>query len=163
MSARKYTSCQEVFIIDNMTSSPSYTWFLKYTLPVAAFLLITFSIQASSVEHNPKYVVSILIGISSSIILFWMTYQDRVVKVRLGSQKISIIYQGREESIAWSEIKYIDQLLFLDIPVYKLKLKNRLGYFLFATQPHYVNFGFGTRDLSEMGALIRKRKKEWGI
>ncbi len=91
-----------------------------------------------------------------------MTYQDRVVKVRLGSQKISIIYQGREESIAWSEIKYIDQLLFLDIPVYKLKLKNRSGYYLFATQSPYANFGFGTRDLSEMGTLIKKKKKGSG-
>ena len=146
-----------------MTSSSSYTWFLKYLLPIALFLLVALSLQANSIEHNLGYNILILVGVGSSVTLFWMTYQEKVVKVKLGSQTIIIIHQEREESVDWSEVEYIDRLLFLDIPVYKLKLKKQLGYYLFATQPYYVNFGFGTRDLSNMGALIKQKKKEWNM
>ncbi|WKN40843.1 hypothetical protein [Tunicatimonas pelagia] len=146
-----------------MTSNLSLTWFIKYGLPVAVFLLIALSIQAGPVTHRPEYDLLILVGIGCSIILFWMTYQDHVAKIRLGSQTITIIHQGGEESIAWSEIESLHQLLFLDIPVYELKVKNRAGYYLFTTQPHYIHFGFGARDLSGMGALIRNKKKEWNF
>lgn len=146
-----------------MASSSPCTWLLKYILPVSAFLLITFSIQASSVAHDPNFVLLILVGISSSIVLFWMTYQDQVVRVKLDSQAVTIFYQEGEESVPWPEVEYINQLLFLDIPVYKLKLKSRLGYYLFATRSPYVNFGFGTQDLSDMGALIKQKKKEWNM
>ncbi len=42
-------------------------------------------------------------------------------------------------------------------------IKDQPGYYLFTTQRHFINFGFGSKDLSDMGAYIQRKKQELEI
>ncbi len=68
-----------------------------------------------------------------------------------------------KESVSWMNVETIKSILWVDLPLYVLTIRNRPGYYLFTTQRHYINFGFGSKDLSDMAAHIQRKKKELEI
>ena len=95
------------------------------------------------------------------MIIFWLLLKDKVVEVEVNENEL-ILYDGDEgEILDWTEIESIRQLIFIQPPLYKLRVKNREGYYLFVTHPFSINFGFGTIDLSEMGSFIHRKKGEY--
>ncbi len=89
--------------------------------------------------------------------------KDRVVKVKLGGQNITIFESNQTETVNWLEVESLKQLIFIEPPLYKLRIKDQEGYYLFVSQPYFLSFGFGTIDASDMGSFIKRKKRELGI
>ena len=92
-----------------------------------------------------------------------MMIKDRFVTVSLGGQNITIDYGGEKEKINWTEVEKITQLKLVTPPLYKLKIKNNEHTYIFVSQPYSISLGFGTIDTSDMGAFIKKKKRELRI
>lgn len=96
-------------------------------------------------------------------ILVFLLFQSKFVLVKLGNQSIEI-RRGKERlAINWLDIESVVLLPFVFPPLYKLRIKGRDGYFLFATQRSGLSIAGYTRDFSDMGSLIKKKKRELGI
>ena len=67
-----------------------------------------------------------------------------------------------EKKVSWLEVESIRQLILIQPPLYKFRIKNQEGYYLFVTQPFYLNFGF-VIDGSEMGSFIKKKRRALGV
>ena len=104
-----------------------------------------------------------LIGLGVCALLIWLSYHRNVVRVSLGGSQITIIKSNSKESVRWMEVETIKSILWVDFPLYVLTIRDRRGYYLFTTQRHFVSFGFGSKDLSDMGAYIQRKKKELEI
>jgi hypothetical protein len=157
----------------NMKSNAIYTQLVKHIFLIPAILvfiggLIGYFSGATNVVNGEittfgiyELLISFIIGIV--MIIFWLLMKDKVVEVRLGGQNITIYEDDEEEQINWFDIEKLNQLILVNPPLYKLKIRGREGYYLFVTQPFSISFGFGTHDMSEMGNFIKKKKSELGI
>lgn len=103
----------------------------------------------------------VLIGILIGLVPF--LYKDKLVVVELDNQNIRILKDEEVIEVSWLDIKTINLLPAIFPPVYKLTLVDSDDYYLFNTTRWGINFLIFTWDWSEMGALIRKKKKELGI
>lgn len=156
-----------------MKSNSLYTQLLKHTFLIFAILAFGIGLKGYLLEDSivvngepTKFdIFDLLIAVAIGIlmIVFWLLLKDNVVAVKLGGQNLTIYENGEEEQINWFDIESLSQLIFIQPPLYKLRIKDREGYYLFVTQPFSFNFGFGTYDLSEMGSFLKKKKKESGI
>lgn len=156
-----------------MESNSLHTKFLKHIFLIPAILAFGIGLKGYLVEDSvivngelTKFdvydlIIAILIGII--MMLFWVLLKDKVVAVKLGGQNITIVENGEEEKVNWFDVESLNQLTFVQPPLYKLRIKNHEGYYLFVTEPVFVSFGFGTIDTSEMGSFIKKKKRETGI
>jgi hypothetical protein len=145
-----------------MISDAGQTWFIKYFVLGIGLVLIALGIRAYVVEKD-IYEGGGLIGSGVCAWLIWRSYHRNVVRVSLGGQQITIIKGSFKESVSWMEVEKIKSILWVDFPLYVLTIKDRLGYYLFTTQRRFVNFGFGSKDLSDMGDCIQRKKKELEI
>ena len=105
--------------------------------------------------------IMILIGVLACLIPF--LYLDKLVTVELNNQGLQIWKGDDVVKINWLEVESVSMLPVMFPPLYKLKLKNFEGYFLFNTSRWGLQFLLFTWDWSEMGALIKKKKRELGI
>jgi hypothetical protein len=156
-----------------MKSNSTYTFLLKHIFLIPAVLSISIGLKGYLVENSVEvngeltsldiYDLAIALCIGLLFLLFWMMIKDHVVAVKLGGQNITI-YDGEETiTVNWFDVDRLSHLVLIQLPVYKLKIKNEEGYYLFVTQPFSINFGFGTIDLSDMGREIKKKKRELNI
>lgn len=106
-------------------------------------------------------VIFVLIGILVCLIPF--LYMDKLVVVELSNQNIKIIKGDSIIEVNWLDVETIKMLPTIFPPLYKLRLKNYGDYFLFNTTRWGAQFMFFTWDWSDMGALIKRKKKELGI
>jgi hypothetical protein len=105
----------------------------------------------------------ILVLIALVFILIPFLYMDKLVRVELSSQHLNIRKDNEVVPIEWAKVEKVEILPFFFPPLYKLKLKNYDGYFLFNTGQSGAYTLFFVWDWSEMGSLIKKKKKELGI
>jgi hypothetical protein len=108
-----------------------------------------------------SFIIFILIGLIA--ILAFMLFQDKFAIVEMGNQKIKVNRGSEEIEVNWLEVESIDLLQFIFPPLYKLRIKGHEGYILFATSRSGLSVAGFTKDLSEMGGLINKKKREFGI
>lgn len=106
-------------------------------------------------------VIMVLIGIVLFLIPF--LYIDKLVLVEVSNQCISIKKGDARVPIEWMSVASVELVPFLFPPLYKLKLKNYDGYFLFNTKQSGGHALFYVWDWSDMGEMIKKKKKELGI
>ena len=145
-----------------MTSDAGQTWFIKYFMLGFAFILVALGIRAYVIAADVYEVVGWL-GLGVCALLIWLSYHRNVVRVSLGGQQITIIKSNSKESVSWMDVETIKSILWVDFPLYVLTIRDRPGYYLFTTQRHFVSFAFGSKDLSDMGAHIQRKKKELEI
>ncbi len=83
-----------------------------------------------------------------------MHLSNDAVKIRKGREVIEL---------SWQEIDDIKMLPGVFPPLYKLRVKNHDGYFLFNTGRWGAQFLVFAWDWSGMGNLIRRKQKELGM
>jgi hypothetical protein len=103
-----------------------------------------------------EFIVSGIIGVIL-IVLFFLI-KDKFAVVEIGNQTITIKHNGDVKTFQWLEIESISQFQFIFPPLYSLKIKDQTIWF--NTEPKFISVG---GDTSEMGNLIRKKKRELDI
>lgn len=156
-----------------MKSHSGYTFFFKHIFLLIASLIALIGVLGylfpDSVTVNGEssnfdlYDYSIIGGISLIGIILQLLFGPHFVNVKLGGQNITILDYEPEEVVNWMDVESISKFWFVFPPLYKLKIKNEESYYLFTTKPSYVDTGIGTVDLSSMGSLIKRKKKELEI
>jgi hypothetical protein len=81
----------------------------------------------------------------------------------IGNQSIVIKNGEWEENVNWLDVESLSLIQFVYPPLYNIKIKGIEKTFWFNTDNHFVNAGGFTTDLSDMGDLIQKKKRELGI
>lgn len=100
-------------------------------------------------------------GILVALIPF--LYLDKLVIVRMTNQNLRIMKGDQVIEVSWLDVESVKIMRLVSPPLYKVRLKNYDGYFLFNTSAWSVQFMGITSDLSDMGALIKKKKRELAI
>ncbi len=102
-----------------------------------------------------------MIGIVSFLI--FIAIKDKFVIVKLGGQNITIKNGENERKINWMEVESLSLIQFVYPPLYKLKVKGDEKVYWFNTENEFIKASGFVKDLSDMGDLIQKKKRELGI
>ncbi len=102
-------------------------------------------------------------GIGSFAIFVFFLFQNKFVMVELGGQIIKIRKGNKIIEANWLDVESVGLIQFIFPPLYKLRVKGYEEYFLFCTGRKGLYLAGYTKDLSEMGNLIQKKKRELGI
>lgn len=105
----------------------------------------------------------VLSSISLATFLIFLLVKDKFAIVKLGGQNVTIKHQGQQRQVSWQDVEQVKQIGFIFPPLYKLKLKDLSESYWFNTEPIYLNVSGFVTDMSDMGQLIKKKKKELGI
>jgi hypothetical protein len=156
-----------------MKSHSGYTFFFKHIFLLIALVIGLVGVmgylipESVTVNGEPSnfdiYDYVIIGGITILSIILQLLFGPHFVSVKLGGQNITILDHEPEEVINWMNVESMSKFLIIFPPLYKLKIKNEEGYYLFTTKPTYIDTGIGTVDLSSMGSLIKRKKKDLGI
>ncbi|WP_115870033.1 hypothetical protein [Marinoscillum furvescens] len=156
-----------------MKSNSGYTFFFKNFFLLFAMLSVFGGAMGylfpESVTVNGKpanfemYDYVKLGGVCILSVIRYLLFSPHFLSVKLGGQNITILDYEPEKLVNWTNVESIRKFWFVFPPLYKLKIKNEEGYYLFTTQPTYMDTGIGTADLSFMGSFIRRKKKELNI
>ena len=106
-------------------------------------------------------IVMALLGLLAILVFF--VIKDKFAIVEIKNQTITIKQNGEERTVNWLDVVSVSQIQFIQPPLYKLKTKDSDETIWFNTEPHYVSINGFTSDLSEMGELITKKKRELGL
>lgn len=85
------------------------------------------------------------------------------VRVKLSGHEIQILDGSELIQTNWNEVQLIRKIPTVVPALYRLRLKNNKKLFLFTTKPVFLQFDLGSVDASEMGELIRERKKQYRL
>ena len=156
-----------------MESNRMYHYLFKYGLLGVSILLAVISIvswfapELITVNEEPGTQdisnTSILAVIAVLAFLFFLLIRDRFVIVELGNQSIKIKQSGQEKTVSWLDVEQVKLIPFVYPPLYKLRSKDNPEAVWFNTEPHYIGVNGFVSDLSEMGDLIKKKKRELNI
>jgi len=156
-----------------MQSNKTYYRIFKYGLLGIGILFLVISLiswfspqlivlNGESIERNLNItLVFSMIGIF--LITLFFLIKDKFVLASMGNQTIVIKIGELEESVNWLDVESLSLVQFVYPPLYRIKIKGIEKTFWFNTDNHFVNTGGFTTDLSEMGNLIQKKKRELGI
>jgi hypothetical protein len=97
------------------------------------------------------------------IFLFlFLIVTDKIRRVAVGKNKIVVVEGDRNIRFAWPEVKTLKIIPFFNL--YKLKIKGKRNpIYFFPSRNIDPAFGLLSRDTSKMGAIVEKRKREFGI
>jgi len=101
------------------------------------------------------------IGIFMIIIFF--SIKNKFVLASMGNQSKVIKADSFEKKVNWMEVESLSLIQFVYPPLYRIKVKGMEKRFWFNTENQFINVGGFTSDTSEMGDLIKKKKRELGI
>jgi len=156
-----------------MESDIGYTFFFKYVFLLISIIsgitgilsyffpeTVTINGEQANIDLTSYAIIGFIVVLG--IILHLLTsYQ--FIRVRLDGQNINLISQENKEPVSWLNVESINKIPVVFPPLYKLKIKDDTGFYLFTTKPNYLQFNIGTMDISEMGDFIKKKKRELGI
>ena len=164
---------RKIYIELTMESNKTYYFLFKYVFLIIGLLimigpLISY-LYPDSVEINGEsgsadsftVIVMGLLGILAIIVFF--AIQGNFAIVELKNHTITIKQNGEERIVNWLDVTSISQIQFIQPPLYKLKTKDSEDTIWFNTEPSYISINGFTSDLSEMGELIAKKKRELGL
>lgn len=156
-----------------MESNNLYHYFLKYLfLGLGIILSITsilswffpelFRINGVKMEQN---IVTTLFFGMIGIICFplFIAIKDKFLIVKLGGQNVTIKNGENERKINWMEVESLSLIQFVYPPLYKLKVKGDEKVYWFNRENEFIKASGFVKDLSDMGDLIQKKKRELGI
>jgi hypothetical protein len=156
-----------------MESNRTYHYFFKYAFLVVGILIaivpvISFvfpdSVEINGETGSTDLTTTIIMGLLGLIaILVFFVIKDKFAIVELRNQTITIKQDGEERTLNWLDIDSVSQIQFVQPPLYKLKTKDSGETIWFNTEPQYISINGFTSDLSEMGELITKKKRELGL
>ena len=156
-----------------MESNRTYHYFFKYAFLVVGLLIaivpvISFvfpdSVEINGETGSTDLTTTIIMGLLGLIaILVFFVIKDKFAIVELRNQTITIKQDGEERTLNWLDIDSVSQIQFVQPPLYKLKTKDSGETIWFNTEPQYISINGFTSDLSEMGELITKKKRELGL
>ena len=156
-----------------MESNRTYHYFFKYAFLVVGLLIamvpvISFvfpeSVEINGETGSTDFTTTIIMGLLGLIaILVFFVIKDKFAIVELRNQTITIKQDGEERTLNWLDIDSVSQIQFVQPPLYKLKTKDSDETIWFNTEPQYISINGFTSDLSEMGELITKKKRELGL
>jgi len=156
-----------------MESNRTYHYFFKYSL-LGVGILLTISAIASWVVPESMTIngqpgtqdisTTMIFGLIGVLaFLFFFLIKDKFAIVELGNQTIKIKHNGQDKSVSWLDVEEIKLMQFVYPPLYRLKTRDSDDTVWFNTEPSYLSVNGFISDLSEMGDLIKKKKKELGI
>jgi hypothetical protein len=93
----------------------------------------------------------------------FIAIKDKFVIVKLGGQNVTIKNGLNERKINWMEVESLSLIQFVYPPLYKLKVKGDNKVYWFNTENEFIKASGFVKDLSDMGDLIQKKKRELGI
>jgi hypothetical protein len=156
-----------------MESNRTYHYLFKYAVLVVGLLILVVPVISfvfpDSVEINREtgstdFTTTIIMGLLGLLsILIFFAIQDKFAIVELNNQTITIKQNGEERTVNWLDVVSVSQIQFVQPPLYKLKMKDSDETIWFNTEPRYISINGFTSDLSEMGDLITKKKRELGL
>lgn len=156
-----------------MESNKTYHYILKFSLLGISILLIILAIVSwvapESLTLNGKpatreFSTTLIFGLFAIIsLIVFLVIRDKFVIVKLGNQTINIQYKGQEKAVSWLEVEEVKLIQFVYPPLYKLKTKDSDDTIWFNTEPNFISVNGLMTDLSDMGDLIKKKKRELGI
>jgi hypothetical protein len=156
-----------------MESNRIYHYFFKYVFLAVGLLIMIVPVISfvfpDSVEINGEtgsmdLTTTIIMALFALIaILIFFVIKDKFAIVEIRSQTITIKQGGEERTVKWLDIESVSQIQFIQPPLYKLKAKGSDETIWFNTEPKYISVNGFTSDLSEMGELITKKKRELGL
>ena len=146
-------------------ASPAKVYFAKFFFLVFAFiqwlvaaiLLIEFSFS------NRNFFIS-LFFVTLGLVFFYifLLVNDKVKRVAIGKNKIVIIEGDRNSRFSWPDVKSLKIIPFFNL--YKLKLRGKKNpIYFFPAKNIDPAFGLLAKDVSKMGEIVQKKKKEFGI
>jgi hypothetical protein len=97
------------------------------------------------------------------MLVLFLSIKDKFAVVEVGNQTITIKQNGKVKTFQWIEIESVSQFQFVFPPLYKLTFKDNGKTVWFNTEPNYISVGGFTIDDSEMGNLIKKKKRELSL
>ena len=156
-----------------MESNRTYHYLFKYSLLGVGIMLIISAIvswiapESMTINGQPgtqDITTTMIIGLMGVIaFLVFLLVKDKFAIVELGNQTIKIKHNGQHRSVLWLDIEKIELIQFVYPPLYRLKTKDTEDTVWFNTKPNYLSFNGFVADLSEMGDLIKKKKRELEI
>lgn len=124
---------------------------------VAAILSLRFE---STPKNASAALIFLCIGSIMMVIFFYLNSSMR--RVAIGKNKIVVIESGKNLRVEWPEVKSINLIPIFHL--YRLKLKTRkTPIFFFPSKNIEPAYDLLAQDISKMGEIVSKRKKEFGI
>jgi hypothetical protein len=109
-------------------------------------------------------VTTLFFGIVGVVFLtIFIAIKAKFVIVKLGGQNVTIKNGENERKINWMEVESLSLIQFVYPPLYKLKVKGDEKVYWFNTENEFIKGSGFEKDLSDMGDLIQKKKRELGI
>jgi hypothetical protein len=124
---------------------------------LCAAILIKFEL------NGKNFFVSLIFLTLGLIFLFlFLIVNDKIRRVAIGKNKIVVIEGDRNIRFGWPEVKSLKIVPIFNIYQLKIKGKRNTIYF-FPSKKIDPAFGLLAHDTSKMGAIVEKRKREFGI
>lgn len=113
---------------------------------------------------SDKNVFISLIFITLGLLFFYifLVVNDNVKRVAIGKNKIVVIEGDKNLRFNWPEVKSLKIIPYFNLYKLKLKGKKKPIYF-FPARNIDPAFGLMAKDISKMGNIVSKRKKEFHI
>jgi hypothetical protein len=156
-----------------MESNKTYHYLFKYSLLGVSMLLTVGTIiswiapESMTVNGEPgtqDLWTTLIFGLISVLsFLVFLLIRDNFAIVELGNQTIKIKHKGQDKTVSWLDVEEVRIIQFVYPPLYKLRTKESKETVWFNTEPHYIRVNGFVTDISDMGDLIRKKKRELGI
>ncbi|WP_157963325.1 hypothetical protein [Algoriphagus litoralis] len=156
-----------------MESNKTYHYLFKYCLLGVSILLTLgailswFAPESMTVNGQPgtrDSLTTLTFGlIAITALLVFLLIRDKFAIVEMGNQTIKIKHNGQDKTVSWLEIEEVKLIQFVYPPLYKLRTKDSEKTVWFNTESNYISVNGFVTDISDMGDLIKKKKRELGI
>ena len=156
-----------------MESNKTYHYLFKYSLLGVSILLtvgaivswiapesMTVNGQSGTQDLSTTLIFALIALI---VFLVFLLIRDNFAIVTLGNQTIKIKHKGQEKTISWLEVEKVKLIQFVYPPLYRLRTKDNEETIWFNTESNYIRINGFITDISDMGGLIKKKKRELGI
>lgn len=156
-----------------MESNKTYHYLFKYSLLGFSVLLtvgaVVSWIAPESMTVNGESATqdlgtTLIFGLIALItFLVFLLIRENFAIVKLGNQTIEIKRKGQDKTISWSEVEEVNLIQFVYPPLYRLRTKDSEETVWFNTESNYISINGFITDISDMGGLIKRKKRELGI
>jgi hypothetical protein len=132
-----------------------------------AFALIQWLLSATillrfSFTSKNFFVALIFFTLGLIFLFLFLIVNDKIRRVAVGKNKIVVIEGDRNIRFAWPEVKSLKIVPVFN--VYKLKIRGKRNtIYFFPSKNIDPAFGLMAHDMSKMGSIVEKRKREFGI
>jgi len=146
------------------SSDKLYYQVFRYSFLFIAFVIFLVGLLGFFAPHlvsfNKNYIsidqAMVMMSISIIPLIIFLLIHSKFVTITIDEN--SIIIDNYNKKCKWNEVT-INQIPFVFPPLYKLKVNEQKGFYLFNTENKYLWVSIGIiKDISSMGNLIKKTK-----